>query len=101
MSYPNHGINEVRPRDACNSTGVIFFCGRWACFPPPENVPYKSNDINKISGRGGGDRNHFSVGNKGVLRRTQAFYVVERKAMESLVPPYCPQKKRALDRVFC
>jgi hypothetical protein len=50
-----------------------------------------------MDGRGGGDRNYCFVGNKGVLRRTLAFEVIERKAREFLVPLYCPQKKRAMD----
>ena len=46
------------------------------------------------NGGEGGIRIHQFDGNKGVLRRTLAFYVNGKKGAEQLVPPYCPRKSR-------
>lgn len=44
----------------------------------------------KENGGEGGIRIHPPHGNKGVLRRTLAFYGTEKEGAERLVPPYCP-----------
>ena len=47
-----------------------FFSRAVGLFP---TTTCKASYINKIDGRGGGDRIHELYGNKGVLRRTLAF----------------------------
>jgi hypothetical protein len=43
-----------------------------------------------LAGGEGGIRTHQLYGNKGVLRRSSAFQVMQKKATELLVPLYCP-----------